>query len=98
MVNSNPEEKMIDPKMIWKKLGAVNIFELKGNLSSACACEIGERAKEIRDSSPAEGMLINVRGVREADLIGAQTVQKVLEGREKRALWGRNLSTYFVRQ
>lgn len=88
----------MDPKMIWKKLGAVNIFELKGSLSGACAVEFGDQVKEIKDSSPADGTLVNVRGVRETDAAGVQTVQKALEGREKRAVWGRNLSSYFLQK
>lgn len=84
------------PKMHWRKIGDVNIFELEGVFSNPWLNRPKEEIHERLERNPSNALLVNLRMLEKVDRLGAQLILENVRKVSKGGILGRNLSSSFV--
>ena len=84
------------PKLQWRRIGGVNIFELQGVFAEPWLNRNKQEMAELLTVHPGSGLLINLREVERIDRLGAETILKAARQTQKGGILGQNLTTYFV--
>jgi hypothetical protein len=84
------------PQLLPRKIGDVEIFELRGVLANPWIKRIQSEMNRALDEHDCAGLLFNVRDVEKVDDQGAETILKFARERTKSGILGRNLSAYFI--
>jgi len=87
----------MDPfSFLWRKIGGVNIFELRGKLAEPWVDQLGEEMSKVLNVHPARGLLMNFLQVEEEDDLGAQVVLETLRRSKKPGILIHEHSNCFV--
>ena len=86
------------PKLQWRKIGGVSIFELYGVFAEPWVSHKKEEMREILGASPSpyRGVLLNLREAEKVDRPGAETILETVRKAPKGGILGRNLTACFV--
>jgi len=84
------------PKVLFRKVGEVDVVELKGFVCQPWARRTGEQMTEILDRNPARGLLLNMREVAKVDDEGAGKILEAARKSKKSGILGRNLPVHYI--
>lgn len=84
------------PKMHWRKIGDVNIFELEGVFSDPWLGRPKEEITGLLGRNPSNALLVNLRMLERVDRPGAELILENVRKVSKGGILGRNLSSSFV--
>ena len=84
------------PRLQWRRIGGVNIFEIEGVFAEPGLNRNREELNRIVKEHPAAGLLMNLRDIERIDRRGAEIILETAKWAKKGGLLGQNLSTYFV--
>lgn len=84
------------PKLQWRKIGGVNIFELYGIFAEPWVSHKREELRGVLEESPYRGVLLNLREVEKVDRPGAEAILETVRQAPKGGILGHNLTAYFV--
>lgn len=84
------------PKVLFRKVGEVDVIELKGFVCEPWARRTGEQMTEILNGNPAQGLLLNMREVAKVDDEGAGIILETARKSQKSGILGRNLPVHYV--
>lgn len=84
------------PRLHWRKIGGVSIFELHGVFAEPWVDHKREEMTEILGENLSEGLVLNLREVERVDRPGAETILEMVRKAPKGGILGHNLSAYFV--
>lgn len=84
------------PKVLFRKVGAVDVIELKGFVCEPWARRTGEQMTEILDGNPAQGLLLNMREVAKVDDAGAGAILETVRKSKKSGILGHNLPVHYI--
>lgn len=84
------------PRLQWRRIGGVNIFELQGIFAEPWLNRNRQEMSELLELHPGSSLLMNLREVERIDRPGAETILKAVRLTQKGGILGQNLSTYFV--
>lgn len=79
-----------------RRIGEVNIFEVRGVFLGPPVQRIRQEMEEALESDPCEGLLFNVREMEKLDDSGAKAALDALRRPPKGGILGQNLSAYFI--
>ncbi len=84
------------PRISTRKVGTVDIFELRGFLTEPWVGRTREQMMEILEEQASRALLVILRGVEKVDDRGAEAVLEAARRVEKSAMLGNNLALFFV--
>ena len=84
------------PKVLFRKVGEVDVIELKGFVCEPWAKRTREQMTEVLEANPAEGLLLNMREVAKVDDEGAGIILETLRKSKRSGILGRNLPVHSV--
>ena len=84
------------PRLQWRRIGNVNIFELQGVFIEPWLNQNKEEMAGLFEEHPASGLLINLREVERIDHQGVETILRTARLSDKGGILGQNISSYFV--
>lgn len=84
------------PKLQTRRIGGVNIFELRGVYVDPSVSAIRQSMQRKMREEPGTGLLMNLKELERLDDSGAATILETARRSPKAGILGHNLSTYFV--
>ena len=84
------------PKLQWRKIGNVNIFEYQGVFSEPSVKQNEKEMSYILHSHPSKGLLFNLRLLEKLDHSAVELILETTRQAKKSAILGHNLSSYFI--
>lgn len=86
----------VTPKLQWRRIGDVNIVEIRGFFTEPWLKRNREEMLAILDRHPSTGLLVDVREIEKVDHPGAELILEAVRKPVRGGILGHNLSAYFV--
>ncbi|GEM_PF-1200765 len=90
------DKKNVIPKLNWRRIGDVNIFELEGIFSEPWIKRSQQEMTSVLTECPSRGLLFNLRSLVRLDSSGAKLILDTTRLAPRGGIVGQNLSSYFV--
>ena len=84
------------PKLNWRRIGGVNIFELEGIFSESWLTRGKQEMTTVLNRCPSTGLLFNLRSLERVDHPGAEWILDTTRKAPKGGILGQNLASFFV--